>query len=77
MDTQGLQERASSTTMIGPRCVGTCQVQKSAYPPCVVECQAIFWNFYVFYEKQTISIRVERGALCDMAEVSISVLWRR
>ncbi len=50
MDAQGLQARASSTTMIGPRCVGTCiRVLPS------VECRAIL--LHVFYEKPIITIR--------------------
>ncbi len=52
------------------RCVGTCQVQESAYsprtrvPPCV-ECRVIL--FYVFYEKPIIITRlpsqnIEKGS---------------
>ncbi len=54
MDAQGLQVWASSTIMIGPGCVGTCQVQESVLTHLLpsVECRAIL--FHVFYEKPII-----------------------
>ncbi len=68
--------------MIGPRCVGACQVQESACPPYIrvlpsAERRAIL--FHVFYKKPIIVdlLGKLKGGSFATDEMSISALWKR